>query len=114
MQKAACSPLGAERRASNVLRHRCNSARPAHLATLARKKIRPDDGLQLLTKETVMEGRIFDFLCNHIRTLGKTRSFKGKRFSDATIVITHLWAVLWDRPISWACRLENWPEDLQW
>jgi hypothetical protein len=61
-----------------------------------------------------MEGRIFDFLCNHIRTLGKTRSFKGKRFSDATIVITHLWAVLWDRPISWACRLENWPEDLQW
>ena len=58
-----------------------------------------------------MEGRIFEQLYERVRQLGKAHSFKGKRFSDSTIVITYLWAVLWDRPISWACRLENWPLD---
>jgi hypothetical protein len=61
-----------------------------------------------------MEGRIFQFLCTHIRTLGKTHSFKGKHFGDATIVITYLWAVLWGRPVSWACRRENWPQTFDW
>jgi Transposase DDE domain len=61
-----------------------------------------------------MEGRIFQFLCTHIRWLGKTHCFKGKQFSDAAIVITYLWAVLWDRPVSWACRSENWPAAWRW
>ena len=59
-----------------------------------------------------MERRIFAYLSNTIRRLGKTHCFKGKQFSDAAIVITYLWAVLWDRPTSWACRKENWPESL--
>jgi hypothetical protein len=58
-----------------------------------------------------MEGRIFALLCTRIRELGKHHSFKGKQFSDAAIVITYLWAVLWDRPTSWACRQENWPKE---
>ena len=61
-----------------------------------------------------MEGRIFQFLSTHIRALGKTHSFKGKQFSDATVVMTYLWAVLWDRPVSWACQLTNWPARCGW
>jgi Transposase DDE domain len=53
-------------------------------------------------------------LSTHIRRLGKTHSFKGKQFSNATIVITYLWAVLWDRPTSWACQKSNWPENTDW
>ena len=30
-------------------------------------------------------------------------------FTDTDIVLTYLWAVLHDRPISWACRASNWP-----
>lgn len=60
-----------------------------------------------------MEGRIFQYLSSTVRQLGKTHSFKGKQFSDATIVITYLWAVLWDRPTHWACRRENWPKSLE-
>lgn len=56
-----------------------------------------------------MEGRIFQTLYERVRQLGNTHCFKGKRFSDTIIVTTYLWAVLWDRPISWACRMENWP-----
>jgi hypothetical protein len=44
-----------------------------------------------------MEGRIFQQLYRRVRELGKTHSFKGKQFGDATIVLVHLWAVLWDR-----------------
>jgi DDE family transposase len=61
-----------------------------------------------------MEGRIFHFLCTYIRSLGKTHSFKGKQFSDATIVMVYLWSVLWDRPVSWACQLSNWPANCHW
>jgi hypothetical protein len=61
-----------------------------------------------------MEGRIFRFLSTRIRTLGKTHSFAGKQFSDATIVIVYLWSVLWGRPVSWACRRENWPKNFDW
>jgi len=30
-------------------------------------------------------------------------------YSDVEIVKTWLWAVLHDRPVSWACQAENWP-----
>src|SRR5262245_6316034 len=70
--------------------------------------------MMVLTKETIMEGRIFQFLSTQIRELGKTHSFKGKQFSDASIVITFLWAVLWDRPVRWACQLQNWPVACGW
>ena len=30
------------------------------------------------------------------------------RYSTALIVRVHLWAVLWDRPIFWACDAKNW------
>lgn len=35
-------------------------------------------------------------------------SFRG-RFVDAWIVAVYLWAVIHDRPMSWACQQYNWP-----
>lgn len=36
------------------------------------------------------------------------------RYTDPVIVLVHLWAVLHDRPVSWACDLKNWPDDHPW
>jgi hypothetical protein len=33
-------------------------------------------------------------------------------FSDRWILLIYFWAVLHDRPTSWACQHENWPDDL--
>jgi len=33
-------------------------------------------------------------------------------FSDAVIVLVYFWAVIHDRPVSWACRAENWAAGL--
>lgn len=35
------------------------------------------------------------------------RDFRG-RFVDACIVAVYLWAVVHDRPVSWACKQRNW------
>jgi hypothetical protein len=61
-----------------------------------------------------MEERIFKQLYTLVRHLGKTHCFRGKWFSDAAIVTAYLWAILWDRPVSWACQLENWPVQWRW
>jgi hypothetical protein len=34
---------------------------------------------------------------------------KRVRFNDAIILLVAVWAILHDRPISWACRTQNWP-----
>lgn len=34
-------------------------------------------------------------------------------FADERILLVELWASLWARPISWACRPANWPPDLR-
>jgi len=35
----------------------------------------------------------------------------GVRYSAAVIVAVFLWAAIHDRPVSWACEQEHWPED---
>jgi hypothetical protein len=40
---------------------------------------------------------------------GKGRRVKRVQHSDVVVVLTYLWAVLHDRPVSWACRRQNWP-----
>lgn len=41
------------------------------------------------------------------------RSFpQGVRYSVAVIVSVYCWAVVHDRPVSWACQRKNWPGDL--
>ena len=39
---------------------------------------------------------------------------KRCQYSDATIVRVFFWAVLHDRPVSWACRSEHWPPTYRW
>jgi len=35
------------------------------------------------------------------------------RYSDAAVLRVVMWAVLHDRPMVWACRMEHWPERLR-
>lgn len=44
--------------------------------------------------------------------LGKSLQDRG-RYTTAFVVGIFLWAAVHDRPVSWACRRENWPEDLR-
>ena len=34
-------------------------------------------------------------------------------FTAATILGVYLWAVIWDRPVAWACQKANWPADIR-
>jgi len=44
--------------------------------------------------------------------LGKSLQDRG-RYTTALIVGVFLWAAVHDRPVSWACRRENWPQELR-
>jgi hypothetical protein len=61
-----------------------------------------------------MEYRLYRRIYDIVTALGKTHAFARKRFADAWIVLTLAWAVLHDRPISWACAAENWPDAEAW
>jgi hypothetical protein len=37
----------------------------------------------------------------------------GVCFSDRRILLVYAWAVIHDRPVSWACRPSSWPPDLR-
>ena len=39
--------------------------------------------------------------------------FRLERFTDAEIVGVYFWAVIHDRPVSWACDEGNWPKKLR-
>ena len=42
-----------------------------------------------------------------------SRSWRfGHRYSVACIVGVYLWGVLHDRPVSWSCQVDNWPQEL--
>lgn len=51
--------------------------------------------------------RLYRLACELSRTWGW-----GYHFSTACIVGVFLWAVIHDRPISWACDARHWPVDL--
>jgi Transposase DDE domain len=40
-------------------------------------------------------------------------SHSGVLFSDRWILLVYFWAVIHDRPTSWACQQTNWPDDLR-
>ena len=46
-------------------------------------------------------------------TLGTPRTPARFAFSDEEVVKVYYWAVIHDRPTSWACRRENWPPPLR-
>jgi hypothetical protein len=58
-----------------------------------------------------MEGELWKRVYRIVQQVSNGQGFVGKQHSDRVIVLTFLWAVLHDRPVSWACRQENWPAD---
>lgn len=56
-----------------------------------------------------MERQLWKKIVRLIKGIGKLRGSVVCTFTDAVIVKTWLWAVVHDRPVSWACRAFNWP-----
>lgn len=56
-----------------------------------------------------MERQIWKKIIDLLSPLAKRSSCPRRRYSDADIVRVVLWAALYDRPISWAVKRENWP-----
>lgn len=61
-----------------------------------------------------MECQLFRGLCEWLMVVGSTHHRDGRQFSNVVIVGVLLWAVLHDRPISWACQEMNWQADRRW
>jgi hypothetical protein len=62
-----------------------------------------------------MEGQWFAVLYEVITRLGKLRGGKpGQVYSDARVALVALWAALHDRPIAWACQMDNWQGHCPW
>lgn len=56
-----------------------------------------------------MERERWTQVVNLVRQASIGHRERERKFDDATIVLTFLWAVLHDRPILWATDLRNWP-----
>ena len=56
-----------------------------------------------------MESELWSRVYQIVMDAGKGRRPKRVQHSDVVIVLTYLWAVLHDRPVSWACRPRSWP-----
>lgn len=56
-----------------------------------------------------MERQLWKKIVKLMKAIGKLRGNVMCEYSDAVIVKTWLWAVLHDRPVSWACEACNWP-----
>lgn len=59
-----------------------------------------------------MEREVWHEIVTRVQRLAKATP-KRFTYADELIVLVELWAALWLRPISWACRPENWPCDLR-
>lgn len=60
-----------------------------------------------------MEGELWNELYPVICMLGKRFASPRVQISNTTVILVYLWAVLHDRPVSWACRAFNWPARLR-
>jgi Transposase DDE domain len=56
-----------------------------------------------------MEHQLWTRIVAVLAGLGRQRKSTRQDFSDEQIVRTYYWAVLHDRPVSWACQRGNWP-----
>lgn len=56
-----------------------------------------------------MEGQLWRAIVMVLAQLDKRRRRTNEDFSDEEIAKVFYWAVIHDRPISWACRRQNWP-----
>ena len=60
-----------------------------------------------------MEHRLWQAIVAVLSTVDKPRAPARFDFTDADIVRVYYWAVICDRPTSWACRKEHWPVHLR-
>jgi hypothetical protein len=56
-----------------------------------------------------MENELWKKVYRMVNDIGKNRTIKRARFSNAEIVLTYLWAVFNERPTCWACQKSHWP-----
>jgi hypothetical protein len=56
-----------------------------------------------------MEGQLWKAILMVLAQVDKRRQRADEDFSDEDIVRVFYWAVIHDRPISWACQRRNWP-----
>jgi hypothetical protein len=56
-----------------------------------------------------MESELWRTVYQVAMDAGKGRRGQREQYPNVAIVLTYLWAVLHDRPVSWACRGLNWP-----
>jgi hypothetical protein len=56
-----------------------------------------------------MEHQLWKEIVAVLSRIGKHSRCGRESYSDVEIVKTWFWAVLHDRPVSWACRATNWP-----
>lgn len=59
-----------------------------------------------------MERELYEQLCRVLRTL-RLAAQQRCTYDDRRILEVYLWAVVHDRPTSWACQAINWPPDLR-
>jgi len=56
-----------------------------------------------------MEGQLWKAILAVLARVDKRRKRTDEDYSDEEIVKVFYWAVIHDRPISWACQRQNWP-----
>lgn len=60
-----------------------------------------------------MQHELFRLFARLLRALGRRRHDPRQVYTDATILEVFLWAVICDRPVSWACEARHWPPGLR-
>lgn len=60
-----------------------------------------------------MEREVWTWIVAFVSRVTSGETSRRFTFSECKIVLVYLWATLHDRPISWACRADNWPPDLR-
>jgi len=57
----------------------------------------------------IMENELWKKVYHFVTKLANGKTLKRATYSHADIILIYMWAVLHDRPISWACKKCNWP-----
>jgi hypothetical protein len=56
-----------------------------------------------------MESELYKKIYQIVMKVYTKTTLKRIKYTDTDIALTYLWAVLHDRPTSWACNKKNWP-----
>lgn len=60
-------------------------------------------------KKKCMQRQLWKLMYKKLKQLASGKKPPGTKFSDVEILAVYLWAVLNDRPVSWATNDKNWP-----